>query len=439
MESFENRHLGLEQEFFLVDEEGLLSDRADDLVAACKEIAASEEMGEDRFAPECVLSTFEIKTPPVQNTDTLAAEHLAGISVAIRASRGLGLRLYPLATYPLPVRPTLRAESCYLTQSLVMGPERFRHAGRCAGVHLHLELPEATLEAQIGVAPDLTEESARELLGLYNLATALDPAIVALTRSCPFYEGKADGLAARTAHYRGDPFFAPHGLYAALPEAGGLMPYASAAQELSRLQWERHMAWISAVREAGLDSSGFEASGPLDSAWNPVRLNAQGGGKCTVELRGLDSSYPREVMAACGLIEACAARVRAEALTVVPAKTGTLEVRGQELRVPAFERLSGSLLREAATRGVESPEVNAYLDSVLEFAGNPPGSERLVGPGGYRNVERGILLSMPGLPDPQRSLEREEGLALVRAACDELERQVDSPRQHREAAEAGLL
>jgi hypothetical protein len=44
--------------------------------------------------------------------------------------------------------------------------------------------------------------SQEELLGLYNLATALDPALVALTCACPFYEGRAEG-AARTVHYRG--------------------------------------------------------------------------------------------------------------------------------------------------------------------------------------------------------------------------------------------
>lgn len=439
MDGFENRRLGLEQEFFLVDEEGLLSDRADELVAACETLAASEGIDEDRFAPECVLSTFEIKTPPVPGLEELSDEHLTGLSVAIRAARSIGLRLYPLATYPLPSLPTLRAESCYLTQSLVMGPERFRHAGRCAGVHLHLELPDGVLDSRFGVAPDLTRKASRELLGVYNLATALDPAIVSLTRSCPFYEGEADGLAARTAHYRGDPEFAPHGLYAALPEAGGLMPYAKTAEELSRLQSQRHAAWIRAVKEAGLDSSGFESSSPLDTAWNPVRLNAQGNGKCTVELRGLDGSYPEEVLAACALVSACASRVRAQSLAVVPANTGTLEVHGDTLLVPDFERLSGPLLREAATRGVESPEVRAYLDSVLEFAGHPPRCQRLLEGDGYRNVEQDILRSMNTPADTVLTLKREEGLALVREACDELESQVESPRPRQETAEAELL
>jgi gamma-glutamyl:cysteine ligase YbdK (ATP-grasp superfamily) len=46
-------------------------------------------------------------------------------------------------------------------------------------------------------------------LNLRNLARTLDPALVALIRSCPYYAGRATGLAASTTWYRGDPEFAP--------------------------------------------------------------------------------------------------------------------------------------------------------------------------------------------------------------------------------------
>lgn len=435
MQSFENRRLGLEQEFFLVNGDGALSERADEFLEVCHGLAAAEGIDEDCFAPECVLSTVEVSTPPAADLEALAAEYLGNVRLAIRAARELGLRLYPLATYPLRMEPTLRTEPHYMAQALVMGPERFRHAGRCAGVHLHLELPEGALDPETGVAPGLSGGAARELLGVYNLATALDPAIVALTRSCPFYEGAADGLAARTAHYRGSADFAPHGLYAALPVAGGLRPYADSPAALAGLQMERHRAWVSAVEDAGLDTALFESCGPLKTAWNPVRLNAQNGLRGTVELRGIDSNYPAEVLAICGLVTACVERVRAEGLAVVPSQgSETLEVRGGKLLVPAFDHLSGPLLRAAATDGLDSPSVTAYLNSVLELAGQPAASERLRDCGGYRNVERDLLNAMPGA---RRSLSREEGLALVRVACDELESQVEALRpRSRTTAEA---
>jgi hypothetical protein len=72
----------------------------------------------------------------------------------------------------------------------------------CAGTHLHLELPSGTVWPDVKTALGAPLASQEELLGLYNLATALDPALVALTCACPFYEGRAEG-AARTVHYRG--------------------------------------------------------------------------------------------------------------------------------------------------------------------------------------------------------------------------------------------
>jgi carboxylate-amine ligase len=456
LESFDNRRVGLEQEFFLVEEDGVVSERADEFLEVCHRLAAAEGFDEGCFASECVLSTVEVCTKPAGSLEELESGYLGNVDLALRAAREAGLRLYPLATYPLQITPTLRAEPHYLAQALVMGSERFRHAGRCAGVHLHLEMPAGAIDPDNGVSPGAPEEGVRELLDAYNLSTALDPAIVALTRSCPFYQGTADGLAARTAHYRGSPDFAPHGLYAALPIAGGLRPYARTAAELTELQRERHQAWISTVEASGLDSSLFEAEGLLKTAWNPVRLNAQDGVRGTLELRGIDSSYPSEIMAIISLITACKDRVMADGLTVVPEPDlYTFEVRGDELRVPDFETLSGPLLREAATRGLDSPEVNAYLDSVFELAGHPPGIQRFrdaedaedaEDTGGYRNVEREILarMSTPSASDGTRhGLGRDEGLALVREACDTLESQVEARRapgkEPVEAVEAGTL
>lgn len=88
-------------------------------------------------------------------------------------------------------------------QARTIGRERFSHAGRCAGTHLHLELPAGTVWPDVKLALDAPVAAQEELLNLYNLATALDPALVALTRACPFYEGRVDGFAARVVHYRG--------------------------------------------------------------------------------------------------------------------------------------------------------------------------------------------------------------------------------------------
>lgn len=125
--------MGLEQEFFLVDEDGVLSNRADEFLALCREAAVASGRDPEGFAPECARSMVEINTPPTHSLAELSYEYTASLGLALEAGRELGLRLYPLATYPLPVQPDIREKPHYQLQARAVGRERFLHAGRCAG------------------------------------------------------------------------------------------------------------------------------------------------------------------------------------------------------------------------------------------------------------------------------------------------------------------
>jgi len=136
---------------------------------------------------------------------------------------------------------------------------------------------------------------------------------------------------------------------------------------------------------------------------------------------------------AAALVLGAADRVRQEGLTVVPDdEVRTFEADGERLRVPGFGYLGDKLLYAAVTGGVKSPEVTAYVDSVLEFAG---GDERLVtlrrrsSDDGYMTTEAKILKDYDYSFDDGR-ISREEGLRLVVEACDELEAQAS--QLHRE-------
>ena len=165
----------------------------------------------------------------------------------------------------------------------------------------------------------------------------------------------------------------------------------------------------------------------MKASWNPVRLNQHG----TVELRAIDGNYPEIVLAVAALVHGAASRVRRDDLTVEPYELiRVFEVEGENLRVPGFAYLGGSLFHAAATKGVENPEVSAYLDSVFEFAepeGRGAGHLAALGtPAGlYRTTEASILSALPRVVH----LSTDEGLRLVREACDELERQVSQLRQ----------
>ncbi len=418
------RRIGLEQEFFLVDSTGRTSDRADEFLALCRETAGREGLELEVFVGECTGSMVEINIPPAYTVEELVGSYLASLHLALRAGQELGIRLYPLATYPLPLTPALRNELSYELQARTVGRTRFLHAARCVGVHLHLELPAGTVDPATIISPKAPAAAREELLNLYNLATALDPALVALTRACPFYEGRALGLAVRTAFYRGSALLGSEGLYTHLPEVGDLRPYARNVEELIERQLVGYKVWLGAMERSGIDWRLFVKIGgnALKASWNPVRLNGHG----TVELRSVDGNYPEVVLAAATLVHGAANRVRSEGLKVTPnEEVRAFAVSENRLYVPGFEYLGKSLSYAAATEGVESLEVSTYLDSVFEFAAtDAPGQEYLAGlrlPGGfYRTTEAGILNENPLITN----VSIEEGLHLVREACDKLEEQV---------------
>jgi len=421
------RRLGLEQEFFLVDRRGVLSDLADPFLRRCREVARAEGIEPGCFEAECVRNLVEIITPPSSGLGDLADSYLNNIELALKVAAELGLALYPLGTYPLPVKPVLRDGPSYRIKARTIGYERFSHAGRCAGAHLHLELPAGTVWPGVKAALDAPPEAQRELLGLYNLATALDPALVALTRACPFYQGKTVGFAARTVHYRGILGF--EGLYKDLREVGGLSVYTSRVEDLVDRQRARYGAWFKAMDLAGVERRLFaQAGGNLHRAsWNPVRLSRHG----TVEIRSMDANFPEMVLAVCALIQGAAERVRRERLEVRPSRgVLALEPEGDVLHVPIFSYLNGELLRAAVTGGLLDRRVEAYVDSFVRFASpyleEPRLAELLGTSGNYKNTEREILASFPDRGAP---LTREQGLSLVRESCRRVDEQVSSLRR----------
>ena len=403
-----------------MDEKGEPSGRADEFLARCWEAGG----GEDSFVEECSRGMFEINTPPADTLAALSTGYLNRLDLALRVGREMEVRLYPLAAYPLPTTPPMRSDDSYELQARTLGRENFLHAGRCIGTHLHLELCEGTTDADTIVSRDASPAARVELLNLYNLAVALDPAIIALTRSSPFYEGELSGLAVRTAHYRGSADFGLPGLYADLPEVGGLKPYAASIEQLV----ERHRAdygrWLQAITAAGVEEGFYTGSGggPLKANWGPVRIS----GKNTVELRGIDGNYPEHTLAVATLIEAATNRLREEELTVTPTDGAqTMRLDGDKLLVPDFPSLHKHLFHAAITKGAAHPAIKAYLDSFVAFAteGETPDYVEKLKPGGeqYHTTEAEILKNFSIHP-----LSREEGLRLVRESCDRLENETAS-------------
>jgi hypothetical protein len=420
-----SRRLGLEQEFFLVDERGRLSDRADEFLQGCWDAATAKGLAPECFAPEFVKHIIEINTVPSGNLTQLAEEYINTLQLALQVGQQLKLKLYPLSTYPLHVMPVIRDELNYHVQVRTVGSQRFENAGKCTGTHLHLEVPAGTIEPRVGVSYSASAAAQTELLNIYNLATALDAAIIALSRTCPFFEGRATGKAERIIHYRGSDRFGWEGVYTHLQPVGALMPYATSIENLVELQFHRHYSWLEAMDKAEVERHLFTDSGGnlLKSAWNPVRLNSLG----TVELRGLDSNYPEVTLAVVAVIVNAANRVRNEGLTVKPTEgLRTFELNGTELRVPDFDYLNSKLLYAAVVEGVNNQEVRVYLDSVLKFvtaenAATESLAKLRISLDDYQTTADKLLEEFTPTTE---QLSQEEGLQLVLQACQDLEEQV---------------
>ncbi|MCG6157316.1 glutamate-cysteine ligase family protein [Rubinisphaera margarita] len=425
------RRMGLEQEFFVVEPGGEPSHRADELLQRCLEMAEPRGLSRSFFATEWVKNIVELNTPPSSSPRELADSYRDILQLAIDAGHEIGVRLYPYSVYPLHLIPVIRDEVKYHVQVRTIGHERFLNAGKCAGTHLHIEVPHGTIDSRVGIAYDAPADARAELLNTYNLATALDPVMIALSRACPFYEGRSSGLAHRTARYRGNEEYGWEGVYTLLPEVGSLRPYAESIEHLVQLQFARHHAWLNALSAARVNGELFEEAGGslLTSAWNPVRLNLHG----TVELRNVDSNLPEIVLGVMMLVYQLTHRVREERLIVTPTEgLDSMRVEGDRLLVPDFEHLHHQLLFAAVSEGLSSPIVKGYTQSTIEVAcahePDWPGLSELVPqPGQFRTTESVLLEKYY----PQgESLSREIGLELVREGCDVLE---DSVRRLQES------
>jgi hypothetical protein len=158
------RRVGLEQEFFLVDRKGELRDLADPFLRWCRDAARAEGRDPHCFKAECVKNLVEVATPPSSALMDLADNYLNNLELALKVASELGLALYPLGTYPLPIKPVIRDDPGYTVKASTIGHGRFSHAGRCAGAHLPLELPASTVWPDVKAALDAPLTAQRELL-----------------------------------------------------------------------------------------------------------------------------------------------------------------------------------------------------------------------------------------------------------------------------------
>lgn len=303
--------LGLEAEYWVIDEEGALCDGRD-LVEV-----------HDQISPEFVGSMIEIKTSPVESLSELCDEFVDMLNVLISAANANKRHLVPLGT-PLSRQslPVTSARGRLLERIYGEGIEP---AKNCAGTHIHFERERVT----------------RQL----NLLTALDPAL-ALVSSSPYYHGERLANCARAHVYR-------HESGMRFERYRDLWEYTSDVSEWERRMDARYRELRTIALEAGIDNEKFAAYfGPENVVMTPVRLR---GVQPTVEWRAPDTALPSQILT---LVETVTDLVEQTAET--PVTIGEPVVNDKQITVPPFTELH-ELTNAAVERGLQSPEVREYL------------------------------------------------------------------------------
>lgn len=304
--------VGLEVEYWVIDEKGRLCSGAD--------IVDSH----DAVVPEFVDPLIEIQTSPYKDLAALRCDLQQTLRFVCTDAVARRKRLVPLGT-PLTTTtiPVVSPRGRLLEQ--IYG-NRLDYAKHCAGTHVHFDTG--------------------NVVDQLNLLTALDPAI-ALVNSSPFYDGKSLAQSSRAQTYRcaSDPEMAPY---------RNLWQYTSSVDEWEQRIDARYQEFRSLADQKGIApqvlNRWFE---PENSMLAPVRLRQQ---PPTVEWRAPDTSLPSQILQLVNDVAWLVRQTEDKSVDV-----GTPGVFSDHIGIPPFETLRW-LTSEAITHGLRSTAVREYLE-----------------------------------------------------------------------------
>lgn len=305
--------MGIEIEYWVIDQKGDLT-TSDEIITRC-----------DGVDPEMNPSLLEVKTPPCDTFEELVSTLCKRLQQALSHADSEDKRLVPLGTPLSDENVTPRMKPRIEIQRAVIG-EDLKHAGQCAGTHLHFE--------QTNVVDQL------------RVLTALDPAL-ALVNTSPYYRGTRLTTCARPQVYR-------RHCYREFPGHGQLWEYPATASEWRDRIQTRFETFIAAAQENGVSKDAVESVfSPGDAIWAPVCLRDDLG---TVEWRVPDAAAP---------LELCRLAAEIREIMVAAVERGTqieryLHTEGDTFSLPSFERLC-EYVDTAIEEGLSAPEVRQYL------------------------------------------------------------------------------
>ncbi|MBI2443999.1 MAG: hypothetical protein HYV42_02025 [Candidatus Magasanikbacteria bacterium] len=357
--------LGIELELFTLDEKGYLTEGGDRLIARVR-----KNYPEIAIKPECGKNMIEFTTPPHTEVPDAMLQALYDFAAIAECAQQERLVLYAYGTYPGAFTADFHRTRRFLALEKIFGKQRWTINQRCIGFHLHYSLPWGVFD-RVGkiLKPLFNSKNSQNLINIYNLCIALDPALTTFTQSSPFYQGKLLGKDARMIVYRGGKEFDyPQGLYANFPQLGALQPFKSTHADIIQSIKERFEEWAGLVTAIGRQVATLTKYGSiLDNAWNPVKINAHG----TMEVRGMDMNHPDIIIAVAVIVKYLIKAIQERHLMVTPADRATAEpflFENNIIYIPPDSYVRSVLQREAAFAGLSNEAIYTYCRALLRLA-----------------------------------------------------------------------
>ncbi len=359
--------IGLEAEFFILDERGKIVNKADLIL---KKLNKKTHILGSEIVKEVGKSIIEVGSYPYESSIDTMQSLIKNIKTLIYIADEEGLRLCPLGTYPGKFIPKIRTDARYKTKEILIGKKRFSKAGSACGFHLHSELPWGVFDKKkLRLKKLINSKNKESLVNAYNFLIAIDPAISTFMQSSPFYQGKYLGKDSRMIIYRGSQELEyPNALYYNYPQFGGLPSYKHTGTNIITLIDQKHKEWFKLLEEAGIKKINFpKYRSVLDVGWNPIKVNAHG----TLEQRGMDMNHILIILSVSVLLRKILSAIQDENFKVVTSDVAIKEpfkLENKIIYIPPDIYVKSELQKASAYEGLSNETLWYYCKRFLSLS-----------------------------------------------------------------------
>lgn len=357
---------GLEIEVQTLDKKGYMSNSADTIINECKKSG-----GNIKVTKEFTKNVIEIQSLPrvkVQNTLLNAMETLQEV---IKMAEDQGLLIYPLCVYPGRFKPKYTRGKYFRFKSRYIHDPSITHLEtRRTAFHFHYALPRGVFDHKKKfLKMQIKSKIKQTLLDSYNLAIAMDPALVTLFQPSPILDGRYIAKDSGAIFQRSGKHLPRSDLaiYNRHPIFGGLPIYKHTIADLIYTINRRYKKVKEIVRKNNLDRSIQKRyKRVLDYSWHAVRINKIG----TLEHRTMDMNHPKYVIAGTVLLKYIHRKVQQDFLRVIPSDVGIshpFKQEGDKLHIPPHTYVRKKLQRWSVCEGFERKEILNYTRRLFSF------------------------------------------------------------------------